>query len=119
MGQTVVGFFKDFSDVQKALQRLESKGISKQQVDISKGRHLDGTVDPDGRNTNKITDFFNKLFGHDSDDARLYSTIGQTDVYIVTVHASSGDLAEKASDILDDCGAIDVDEHRSSSNDTF
>jgi len=30
------------------------------------------------------------------------------------VHATSGDMAERASDILDDCGAIDVDEHRSS-----
>jgi hypothetical protein len=110
MGQTVVGFFKDVSDVQKAVQRLENKGISNQLVDISKGKHLDGTVDPNGRNTNKITDFFNKLFGHDSDDARLYSSIGQQDVHILTVHARSGDMAETAADILDDCGALDVDE---------
>lgn len=116
MGQTVVGFFKDVRDVQKAIQHLESKGISNQHVDVSKGRHLDGTADPDGRNTNKITDFFNKLFGHDSDDARLYSTIGQEDVHILTVHAPSGDLAEVAADVLDDCGAMDVDEYKNNNS---
>jgi len=113
MGQTVVGFFKDVLDVQKAVRSLESNGISNQQVDISKGRHPDEASDSNNRNTNKITNFFNKLFGHDSDDARLYSTIAQQDVHILTVHLNSGDLAERAAEIMDDCGAIDVDEHRS------
>jgi hypothetical protein len=36
MGQTVVGFFKDVLDVQKAVRSLESNGISNQHVDISK-----------------------------------------------------------------------------------
>lgn len=111
MAQTVIGFFKDASDAQKAVSRLEGKGISRQHVDVSRGEYLDATADRDGRNTNRVTDFFNKLFGHDSDDARRYSTIGQSNVTIVTVHAASRDLAEEAADVLDDCGAIDVDEH--------
>lgn len=114
MAQTVIGFFKEASDAQKAVSRLESKGISRAQVDVSKGEYLDGTADRDGRNTNRVTDFFNKLFGHDSDDAKRYSTIGQSNVTIVTVHAPTKELAEKAADELDDCGAIDVDEHGSS-----
>jgi hypothetical protein len=118
MAQTVIGFFKDADDAQKALQRLETKGISRQQVDISRGQYLDATADRDGRNTNRVTDFFNKLFGHDSDDAKRYSTVGQSNVTIVTVHAASSDLAEEAADILDDCGAIDVDEHASGTGDT-
>ncbi|HEX2533556.1 MAG TPA: hypothetical protein VHK69_07465, partial [Chitinophagaceae bacterium] len=40
-----------------------------------------------------------------------YSTVGQSNVTIVTVHAASEDLADEAADVLDDCGAIDVDEH--------
>lgn len=113
MAQTVIGFFKDPADAQKALDRLESKGISRQHVDISSGQYLDGTADSEGRNTNKFTDMFNKLFGHDSDDAKRYSTVGQSNVTLVTVHAPSNDLAEEAADVLDDCGAIDVDEHGS------
>lgn len=111
MSQTVIGFFKDDAEAQQAVQRLESKGISRDRVDVSRGEYLDATADRDGRNTNRVTDFFNKLFGHESDDAKRYSTIGQTNVTIVTVHASSKDLAEEAADVLDDCGAIDVDEH--------
>src|SRR6478752_8183537 len=102
MGQTVVGFFKDVLDVQKAVRSLESNGISNQHVDISKGRHPGESPDSNNRKSNKITDFFHKLFGHDSDDARLYSTIGQQDVHIVTVHLNSGVMAELAAVILDD-----------------
>jgi hypothetical protein len=43
----------------------------------------------------------------------MYSTIAQQDVHIVSVHLNSGDMAEKAAEILDNCGAIDVEEHRS------
>lgn len=111
MAQTVIGFFKDASGAQKAVDRLESKGISRQQVDVSQSEYLDATADVEGRNTNKFTDLFNKLFGHDSDDAKRYSTIGQRNVTLVTVHATSNELAEEAADVLDDCGALDVDEH--------
>ena len=119
MAQTVVGFFKNVSDVQKAVQRLESKGISNQQVDISRGKHVDGPVDSHEKKTNKITEFFNRLFGNESDDARLYSSIGQQDVHILTVHAMSGEMAEKAADILDDCGALDVDEQEFSRSGSY
>src|SRR5688572_4284048 len=101
MAHTVIGFFKEGSDAQKAVQRLQEKGISSQSIDVSRGQYLDATADRDGRNTNRITDFFNKLFGHDSDDAKRYSTIGQSNVTIVTVHAPSEDLAEEAADVLD------------------
>jgi hypothetical protein len=84
-------------------------------VDVSRGQYLDATADREGRNTNRVTDFFNKLFGHDSDDAKRYSTVGQSNVSIVTVHTTSSELAEEAADVLDDCGAIDVDEHASRS----
>src|SRR5678815_4473819 len=113
MGQTVVGFFKDVLDVQKAVRSLESNGISNQHVDISKGSHPGESTDSHNWNTNKITNFFNKLFGQDSEDARMYSTIAQQDVHIVSVHLNSGDMAEKAAEILDNCGDIDVEEHRS------
>lgn len=111
MAKTVIGFFKNPSDVQKAVSQLEAKGISRQSIDVSQGEYKDATADLDGRNTNRVTDFFNKLFGHDSDDAKRYSTIGQSDVTIVTVHAQSDEQAETAADELDDCGAVDVDEH--------
>jgi hypothetical protein len=78
-------------------------------------RTSDGrTVDEAGRNTNKFTDFFNNLFGGSkNDDADRYSRVASESNTIVTVHAQSKDEAEAAADILDDAGAIDVDERSS------
>lgn len=76
----------------------------------------DRTVDPEGRNTNVFTDFFNNLFGNnDKDDAGRYSHVAQRSEAIVTVHATSREEAELAADILDDCGATDVDKKASES----
>ena len=132
MSQTVIGFFDDASDVQRAVERLERKGISRDRIDVSSGHSSDSgtygtdtvsndrttsdgrTVDREGRNTNAITDFFNSLFGgKDDDDAERYSRVAQRSNSIVTVHAQNKDEAEAAAEILDDCGAIDVDERAS------
>ncbi|HEU4472698.1 MAG TPA: hypothetical protein VFR58_16500 [Flavisolibacter sp.] len=142
MSQTVVGFFDDASDAQRALGRLQSSGISRDRVDLSGGGSRmsggtagspdvnpvsgssrdensvrvtsdDRTVDREGRNTNKITDFFNNLFGghdKDNDDAKRYGHVAGKSNTIVTVHAQSREEAERAADILDECGAVDVDE---------
>lgn len=129
MSQTVIGFFDDASDVQRAVERLERKGISRDRIDISRGSSsststssdtrtvsddrttTDGrTVDKEGRNTNAITDFFNSLFGGKEDDADRYSRVAERSNSIVTVHAQSREEAEAVAEILDDCGAVDVDE---------
>ena len=135
MAQTVIGFFDNYSEAQEAVQKLQSSGISNDRIDISRGgsgstmggstsssgtgdfsgtSSSEGvTTDDKGRNTNKVTDFFNSLFGggdNDNDEASRYSNVAQNSNSIVTVHAQSSDEAERAADILDDCGAVDVDE---------
>jgi hypothetical protein len=163
MSQTVIGFFDDQSEARRALEQLQSRGISRERIDISRGSNAgstsmgtsgstgsrssettdvnpvsgsakdensvrrtadDHTVDRDGRNTNAITDFFNNLFGgrdkdkdddDDDDDAARYSHVAQRSRAIVTVHAQSRQEAEAAAEIMDDCGAVDVDERASQS----
>ncbi len=119
MAQTVIGFFDNPSEAQSAVQQLEMAGISRQNIDISSGSQ-NSQVSDSGRNTdnsreegNPISNFFKSLFGSDNDDADRYSSVGQNAQSIVTVHAQSDDQAETAADILDDCGAIDVDERAS------
>jgi len=128
MAQTVVGFFDDADDARRAVEELQEHGISQNNIDFSTGgsstSNTSTTSDADntsGRNNdgeNGITRFFNSLFGADSDDARKYSRVGSRSNYIVTVHADSDDEAEDAADILDDCGAIDVDERASGYGET-
>ena len=145
MAQTVIGFFDETSEAQRAVEQLQTAGISRDRIDVSRGSGSGGTaslsgesrgdinpvsgsgrdensvsrtsddrtVDREGRNTNAFTDFFNNLFGGDSDDndnANRYSRVAESSNSIVTVHAQSKEEAERAADILDSCGAIDVDE---------
>jgi hypothetical protein len=70
----------------------------------------------DNRNDNddsfgdKVGKFFRNLFGGDDDEADRYSHVASKSGNIVTVHAHSEDEAERAADILDEYGAVDVDE---------
>ncbi|GAA4451011.1 hypothetical protein GCM10023189_12490 [Nibrella saemangeumensis] len=58
-----------------------------------------------------IGDFFRSLFGgsDDNDDYKKYNEVGRRGC-VVAVHVSSMDEAERVADILDDCGAVNVDE---------
>jgi len=67
---------------------------------------------------NAVSRFFNSLFGDDSEDSRKYTSLSERADTIVTVHASSGTQAEEAANILDSCGAMDIDEG-SMVNDTY
>jgi len=144
MSQTIIGFFDDQSEAQRALEQLQNRGISHDRIDISRGHagaagastgrtvnadmnpvsgserdentvrrtSDDRTVDREGRNTNMFTDFFNNLFGggSDNDDADRYRRVAERSGAIVTVHADSREEAERVAEILDECGAVDVDE---------
>ncbi len=118
MAQTLIGFFEDASDAQRAIHQLESIGISRQNVDLSRGEAGTGTSsmssgrdsEAGSRNSGGVSGFFNSLFGSDSDEADRYSRVGSSGCSIVTVHAQSREEAERAADLLDEYGAIDVDE---------
>lgn len=150
MAQTVIGFFDETAEAQRAVEQLQSAGISRDRIDVSRGSgstsHTDGTtggvnpvsgserdensvsrtadnrtVDREGRNTNAFTDFFNNLFGgdNDNDDADRYSRVAEGSNSIVTVHAQSREEAERVAQVLDSCGAIDVDERASQSGSMY
>ncbi len=135
MAHTVIGVFDNATEAQQAVDQLVSAGFSRSSIDLSAqtgdytsnadSTSNDGSIVPDRhRNTSgtyaeeavdntkdvgsSIGDFFSSLFGG-SDDADRYSRVGDRSS-IVTVHAQSDDEAERAADILDDNGAVDVDE---------
>jgi len=116
--QTVIGFFDDQSEAQRAIDQLQSSGISRDRIDVSRGGSTNTTgvsserSESSQNSDNSIMGFFKNLFG-DDDEATRYSTVASNSNTIVTVHAQSEVEAEKAADILDDCGAVDVDERAS------
>jgi stress response protein YsnF len=116
MAQTVIGFFDNAEEGRKAVNQLQEMGLSRDNVDITENSgsgNVSYNNDRSDDHENGITRFFKSLFGDDDDRADRYSRVGNNSRCIVTVHARSEDEAERAADILDSCGAIDVDERAS------
>lgn len=107
--QTVIGIFEKGIDAQLAAQKLESSNISSNNIDISNQSNRDRMGDADRNESDGVGNFFSSLFG-DNDESRKHSEVARKG-WIVTVHANSRQEAERAAEILDQSGAIDVDEH--------
>ncbi|MCC3160806.1 YsnF/AvaK domain-containing protein [Hymenobacter sp. 15J16-1T3B] len=105
--QTVIGMFDDANQARQAAQQLESVGVTRDHIDISaQGASAEATraqADNDG-----ISGFFRSLFNSD-DEVERYSSVARRGA-MVTVHADTSQEAERARDVLDRCGAVDVDE---------
>ncbi len=120
MKQTVIGFFDQSSDAQHAVEQLLDNGFTQDNIDTTsaavynKQHNTDFELDNDEGEENGITRFFKNLFGNDDKDVDKYSRVAASADTIVTVHTDSMDEAEKASDILDDNGAVNVDDRYSS-----
>jgi stress response protein YsnF len=116
MASTVVGFFDSNEEAQNAVEQLIDQGFDRSDVDISSGANaatMQATTDGNTNNEENqsgISKFFKNLFGNDDDEADRYTTVGSRSNTIVTVHAQTADDAERAADLLDDYGAIDVNE---------
>ena len=127
MKQTVIGLFSKPSQAQEAVDHLVNNGFDKSEVDLSLGSSSDavtgnqnfnlGTHNNSDQQDSGITRFFKNLFGSDdTTDVNRYSTAASLGNSIVTVHASSAEEAERAADILDDNGAINVDDNANEYN---
>ncbi len=116
MSQTVIGLFENASQAQEAVQKLLSNGFMRENIDVSDRSTSGSITSTDYEDENKesgISKFFRSLFGNDDDEVKTYTKAAQRSGSIVTVHAQSKEEAEQAADLLDDCGAVDVNEHAS------
>ncbi|WP_138484518.1 YsnF/AvaK domain-containing protein [Dyadobacter bucti] len=114
MANTVVGIFENTNDAQEAQSYLLANGFSASDVDITTSSYnSDATVSTVNKDDedfgDRIGNFFKDLFDGDEDETRRYSEAGRRGT-IVTVHAADAELAETAADILDQYGAVDVNE---------
>lgn len=109
MRQTVVGIFDNESEAQKAIRELENDGFNRNAIDLSDNRSsAGGESSSDKDSGDGIGNFFRSLFGSD-DDSHVHTEVAKRGC-VVTVHTESSDEAERAVDILDLYGAVDVNE---------
>jgi len=131
MSHTVIGIFKTFTEASVARQHLENSGISPANIDVAdsnytapdyNGNDITGGVTDvtaesrlhqhDKKDDDSIGGFFRNLFSSDDDDEHLVNRhieAGKRGT-VVTVHAYSYDEAERAADIMDDFGAVNVND---------
>jgi stress response protein YsnF len=114
MAQTVIGIFNDRNNAEQAVDRLVAQGYGREEIDIS----MESTERAYGSGSSdsstgegfgdKISRFFSNLFD-DEDESNRYTTIARSGT-VVSVQTESSSMATRAAEILDECGAIDVDE---------
>lgn len=110
MTHTVIGFFRNTSDAYDAVDALRREGFDSGNIDVSSESGSSVSRDDDREErSGKIGNFFKSLFGDNDDDTYRYSQAARENT-LVTVHASSVSEAERAADVLDSKGAIDINE---------
>lgn len=112
MSYTIVGMFPTATNADQASSKLDSAGFSKENYSVSRYT-TDGEYDP---NTNhsfqedeKTSGFWDWLFGENEEERGKYSYAG-TRSNIVTVYTDDLDSAQKAREILNNQGAINVND---------
>jgi uncharacterized protein (TIGR02271 family) len=106
------------ADINRDLDSVSGSNYrSDSTIDSTSGNTFDRPYNKDYDNTRDeesgISKFFRNLFGDDDDEVKTYTGVANRSGSIVTVHAQSSDEAERAADILDDYGAVDVNERAS------
>lgn len=106
-GSTLNSGVDSTSDINRNLDSVSGSNYSS---DSTTDRTYNSGYDTNREEESGISKFFRNLFGDDDDDAKTYTGIASRTGSVVTVHAQSSDEAERAADILDEYGAVDVNE---------
>lgn len=114
MSHTLVAVFDNHSEGQEACQKLQAAGIDKQSIQLNGVESTAGQMAPRSDSDDEpgaISRFFSSIFGMDDDrDATKYTEAARRGNTILTVTVADENRVEEISDMLDDCGAVDVDE---------
>ena len=126
MQHTLVAVFDNRSDAQQALEDLVSSGFTRQNARLSEGdtagqTSVTGdsatsatsatTTADDHSIMGNIRNFFSDVFGADRDEhSRVYSEAINRGHYVLTLTADSEPEVERAADIVERYGPVDIDE---------
>jgi len=124
MQHTLVAVFDNRTDAQNAMNELLSSGFSSQDVRLAgsdtstttSATTTTTTTDTDTGIGTGIKNFFADLFGSDDDDrASRYQGAVSGGKNVITLTANSLEEVERAADIVEGFGPIDIDESSSGS----
>ncbi|MBC7750087.1 MAG: hypothetical protein H7Z76_16210 [Methylotenera sp.] len=109
MSQTVIGTFDSPNEAIEAVENLMNKGFNCEDIELLQNNATNESNAPiENDDTGSgISHFFKNLFNDDENSSDSKSGKRGT---MISVYTKSDDEAERAADILDECGAVDIDE---------
>jgi len=111
--KTVVGVFEDYNSADRVVRDLTNAGIPRDSIEV-KSNFMTGAAGRSGSQEENreggISGFFHRLFGDDESEAGHYAEAQRRGNTIVCVTAP-GDQLERAVDIMNSAGAVDIDRH--------
>ena len=116
MQHTLIAVFDNRSDAQAAMDELMLQSFSRQDVRLSEDTARMGQTPAADRTEAEgigasIKHFFSDLFGNDDDAySNRYSTAVDKGHHVLTVTARSEAEVERAGDIVDQFGPVDIEE---------
>lgn len=116
MKHTLIAVFDNRADAQSAMDELLLSSFSREDVRLSEdtsvsGDALDADRDDDEGIGASIKHFFLDLFGSDSDvHSQKYATAVRKGHHVLTVTAADDPEVERAADIVERFGPVDIDE---------
>jgi uncharacterized protein (TIGR02271 family) len=118
MQHTLLAVFDNRGDAQKALDELAACGFARQQLRLSEGDaagQADAAVPDEVAGVGaSIRHFFTDIFGTDrSEHAQLYADAVSSGRYVLSLNADSEPEVERAAEIVERFGPVDIDEHAS------
>jgi len=111
MKYTVIGFFENNDKAKVASSALSSGGFKSDAIDVSPSR-IEGDykgADYEYTEDNDSSGFWDFLFGDDNERRDTMSKVGTRNT-VVTLYAETRAEADRAAHILDENGAINIDE---------
>ncbi len=123
MRSTLIGIFEDRRAAERAREELLRAGFADDEVDLRTGTADRAWRDAGGGDDRAyddqtqasigetVADWFRSLFGFDDDqDVGIYTEAIRRGESVVTVDAADGDRVDRAAEILESCGSVDIDE---------
>ncbi|MES2015507.1 MAG: hypothetical protein V4484_03345 [Pseudomonadota bacterium] len=116
MQHSLVAVFDNRGDAQKALEQLVAAGYTREQARLSEGDPTGDTslepVSADHTFMSGIRHFFTDIFGTERrEDARIYADAVKGGHHVLTVSTDTLAEVERAADLVERFGPVDIDEH--------
>ena len=113
MQHTLLAVFDNRSDAEKALDALIAGGFPRPQLRLTEGESGAAQPEPAAHGIGAgIRRFFADIFGTDrSEHAQMYAAAVTSGRHVLSLEADTEEEVERAADIVERFGPVDIDEH--------